>query len=139
VWQTGLRLVCWDDRRDDWVTPLRGLPVVKVVDADQRPLTNSVLEAHRLNSPYIANSAWFETLKREIGFDEKAPRPIEMQGKVYPTLLKYDPNSLIHGIFLEKIAGVIRTAPRPIRLHRGERGNARFERRRKERSGRRNR
>jgi CRISPR-associated protein Csb1 len=103
-----LEAVCWDDRKDDWVTPLRGLPVVRVVDADQQLLTNSVLEAHRLNSPYIVNSAWFETLKREIGFDEKAPRPIDMRGKVYPTLLKYDPNSLIHGIFLEKIAGVIR-------------------------------
>ena len=32
-----------------------------------------------------------------------------MRGKVFPALLKYDPNSLIHGIFLEKIAGVIRT------------------------------
>ena len=92
------------------MTPLRGLPLVKVVDKDKKSLTNSVLEAHRLNSPYIANSDWFkQTLKGEIGHDEKAARPVDMRGKVFPVLLKYDPNSLVHGIFLEKIAGVIRT------------------------------
>ena len=105
-----LEAVCWDEVADDWVKPLRGLPLVKVVDKDNKSLTNSVLEAHRLNSPYIANSDWFkQTLKQEIGHDEKAARPVDMRGKVFPALLKYDPNSLIHGIFLEKIAGVIRT------------------------------
>ena len=105
-----LEAVCWDEVADDWVTPLQGLPVVKVVDNDNKSLTNSVLEAHRLNSPYIANSDWFkQTLKQEIGHDEKVVRPDDMRGKVFPALLKYDPNSLIHGIFLEKIAGVIRT------------------------------
>ena len=103
-----LEAVCWDEVADDWVTPLRGLPLVKVVDKDNKPLTNSVLEAHRLNSPYIANSDWFEqTLKKEI--DHSKDCPVDMRGKVFPVLLKYDPNSLIHGIFLEKIAGVIRS------------------------------
>jgi CRISPR-associated protein Csb1 len=83
--------------------------VVKVIDKEKSVLTNSVIEAHRLNSPYIANSSWFDALKKEIGYDEKVARPIDMRSKVYPALLKYDPNSLLHGIFLEKIAGVIRT------------------------------
>jgi CRISPR-associated protein Csb1 len=48
-----LEAVCWDEVADDWVGPLRGLPVVKVLNGDGQPLTNSVLEAHRLNSPYI--------------------------------------------------------------------------------------
>ena len=97
-----LEAVCWDDVADDWIEPLRELPVVKVLDSNKNPLTNSVLEAHRLNSPYIANSDWFQnTLKKEIGID--------MSSRVFPVLLKYDPNSLIHGIFLEKIAGVIRS------------------------------
>ena len=105
-----LEAVCWDEVADDWVTPLQRLPVVKVVDKDNKSLTNSVLEAHRLNSPYIANSDWFtETLKEEIGHDKDAVCPVDMRGKVFPVLLKYDPNSLIHGIFLEKIAGVIRS------------------------------
>ena len=104
-----LESVCWDAVVDDWVNPLRGLPVVKVVDGAGAGLTNSLLEAHRLNSPYIANSRWFAKLVSEIGYDEKAARPIDMRGRVYPVLLKYDPNSLLHGIFLEKMAGVIRT------------------------------
>lgn len=104
-----LEAVCWDEVDDDWALPLRNLPVVKVVDQDRRSLTNSVLEAHRLNSPYIENSDWFVTLKSEIGYDEKTKRPIDFRGKVYPTILKFDPNSLVHGFFLESIAGVIRS------------------------------
>ena len=103
-----LEAVCWDEAADDWIKPLRGLPVVKVLDSEGNRLTNSILEAHRLNSPYIVNSDWFkDNLKKDIGYDEK--HPFDMRSKLFPALLKYDPNSLIHGIFLEKIAGVIRT------------------------------
>lgn len=104
-----LEAVCWDVVNDKWVEPLNGLPLVKVKDAAGTKLTNSVLEAHRLNSPYIENSEWFTKFKSEIGYDEKAKRPIDMRGKVYPLVLKYDPNSLLHGFFLESIAGVIRS------------------------------
>ena len=51
--------VCWDEVDDDWVEPLRGLPVVKVIDRVGNPLTNSVLEAHRINSEYIARAKGF--------------------------------------------------------------------------------
>jgi CRISPR-associated protein Csb1 len=103
----------WDAIEDDWVEPLRALPFVRVLDAAGTKLTNSVLEAHRLNSPYVENSSWFADLKKEIGYDEKAKRPIDMRRQVYPIVLKYDPNSLLHGFFLESIAGVIRS-PRAI-------------------------
>jgi CRISPR-associated protein Csb1 len=104
-----LENVCWDEVTDDWVDPLKGLPLIKVEDGQKTKLTNSVLEAHRLNSPYIENTEWFSMLKSEIGYDDKAKRPIDMRGKVYPVILKYDPNSLLHGFFLESIAGVIRS------------------------------
>lgn len=104
-----LEAICWDEATDDWVLPLHGLPLVKVQDTNGKALTNSVLEAHRLNSPYIENSDWFATLKSEIGWDEKTKSPIDFRGKVYPTVLKFDPNSLTHGFFLESIAGVIRS------------------------------
>ncbi len=100
-----LESVCWDSVADDWVSPLKGLPAVKVIDKEKKPLTNSVLEAHRLNSPYITNATGFEAIKKEIGFDEK--RPFDRDPLV-KALLKFDPNTLLHGIFLEKIAGVIR-------------------------------
>jgi len=102
-----LEAVCWDEIADDWVKPLRGLPVVKVLDADGKPLTNSVLEAHRLNSEYIARSKEFkDTIAKEIGF--RNDRPFSISKQLAPVLLKYDPNSLLHGIFLEEVGGVIR-------------------------------
>lgn len=100
-----LEAVCWDSVADDWVAPLKGLPVVKVKDKAGKPLTNSVLEAHRLNSPYITNAKGFDAIKEAIAFDDKRAFNRE---PLIRALLKYDPNSLLHGIFLEKIAGVIR-------------------------------
>jgi CRISPR-associated protein Csb1 len=100
-----LEAVCWDTTANDWVAPLKGLPAVLVVDKDQKPLTNSVLEAHRINSPYIATAKGFEAIKEAIAFNEK--RPFDRE-PLLKALLRFDVNSLIHGIFLEKIAGVIR-------------------------------
>lgn len=96
-----LEYVCWDEVADDWVAPLKGLPIVKVRDGRGAALTNSVMEAHRLNSAYIENSDWFDKFKKEVQYDEKAARPINMRDNVYPVLLKYDPNSLLHGFFLK--------------------------------------
>jgi CRISPR-associated protein Csb1 len=100
-----LESVCWDVTANDWVAALKGLPAVLVVDKDKKPLTNSVLEAHRINSPYIATAKGFDTIKEAIAFNEK--RPFD-RDPFLKALLKFDVNSLIHGIFLEKIAGIIR-------------------------------
>jgi CRISPR-associated protein Csb1 len=103
-----LEAVCWDGGADDWVAPLRGLPAVKVNDKDGKPLTNSVLEAHRLNSIYIkrADEGRFHLqLKSEL--IEKADRPIDLR-KMSTVLKKYDFNALIHGVFLETIDGRLR-------------------------------
>lgn len=102
-----LEAVCWDDVADDWVAPLRGLPVVKVVDGKGQRFTNSVLEAHRINSEYIARSEKFkETVGKAIGFQKD--KPFDVRKQLVPALLRYDVNSLVHGVFLEEIAGVIR-------------------------------
>jgi CRISPR-associated protein Csb1 len=98
--------VCWDEVDDDWVEPLRGLPVVKVIDRVGNPLTNSVLEAHRINSEYIARAKGFDAIAKDIGF--KKDHPFDVRKQLVPALLKYDPNALIHGVFLEEIGGVIR-------------------------------
>lgn len=101
-----MEVVCWDKVADDWVGPLKGLPVVKVNDKDGKALTNSVLEAHRINSEYIARSDDFKPIADAIGY--KKDRRFAVQEQLVPVLLKYDINSLIHGVFLEEIAGVIR-------------------------------
>lgn len=100
-----LEAVCWDSVADDWVAPLKGLPVVKVKDKAGKPLTNSVLEAHRLNSIYIKRAEGGKlhlALANEIQPEENRPLQIK---RVAEALLKYDANSLIHGAFLETIDG----------------------------------
>ncbi len=97
-----LETVCWDLANDDWVEPLKGLPLVKVVLEDGTPLTNSVLEAHRLNSPYILegkDKTVFEMLKNELASMEE--RPVDLR-KLAHTVFRYDTNALVHGVFLAK-------------------------------------
>lgn len=97
-----LETVCWDVPADDWVAPLRGLPLVRVRNAEGAPLTNSVLEAHRLNSPYILEGkdrSVLELLKGELASMEEGPVDIRRFAAV---LLRLDPNALLHGVFLAK-------------------------------------
>jgi CRISPR-associated protein Csb1 len=146
-----LEAVCWDDATDDIAAELKGLPFVKVRLAglgDGTDTTCSLLEFHRLNSPYIvqkpkdeqrslmADGKWFtEVLRPQIGMKmiagsgkkagkkkgEESPseaggsdkEPDEVAGvvnlrKLAAVCFKYDPNSLVHGVFLEKIAGRLR-------------------------------
>ncbi len=98
-----LEAVCWDEVEDDWVEPLKGLPYVGVQGNRQ---TNSVLEAHRLNSEYIARAEGFGRIEKAIGHEKG--QAFDVRKQLVPALLRYDVNSLIHGVFLEEIAGVIR-------------------------------
>ncbi|MCW5559239.1 MAG: type I-U CRISPR-associated protein Cas7 [Verrucomicrobiae bacterium] len=111
-----LEAVCWDSVANDWLAPLKGLPVVKVKDKAGQPLTNSVLEAHRLNSPYILegkDKSFLATLQKELAIAEKGIVDIK---KLAATLLKYDTNALLHGVFLAKkeIAGGRMRLPRAL-------------------------
>lgn len=101
-----MEAVCWDKVNDNWVEPLKGLSVIKVNDKNGKPLTNSVLEAHRINSEYIARSPDFKPISDAIGYEKD--RRFSVREQLVPVLLKYDVNSLIHGVFLEEVAGVIR-------------------------------
>lgn len=97
-----LETVCWDRAEDNWVEPLQGLPFVRVLDDEGEPLTNSVLEAHRLNSPYILESkdrTVFDHLKAELADMEEGPVDI---GRLAEVLLAVDSNALLHGVFLAK-------------------------------------
>ena len=111
-----LETVCWDEPADDWVAPLRGLPYVLVQDKDGVSMINSVLAAHRLNSPYILESkdkTFMETLKKELALKDLTAVNIRLLAK---TLFKYDINSLVHGVFLAKkeIAGGRMRLPRAL-------------------------
>jgi CRISPR-associated protein Csb1 len=140
-----LEAVCWDEAKDDLVDELKGLPYVKVKLAglgDGSDTTCSILEFHRLNSPYIMTGVtkdgtlFANVLKPELGMTTVAAagkkgktkgkddgptddaagnekEPDDVAGvvnlrKLAKVCFKYDPNSLVHGIFLEKIAGRLR-------------------------------
>ena len=97
-----LEAVCWDEVADDWAAPLKGLPLVKVVDADNEPLTNSLLEAHRLNSPYILegkDQTVVNILKERLADMEEGRVNL---GELARVLLEFDTNALLHGVFLAK-------------------------------------
>ncbi|MBD1911251.1 type I-U CRISPR-associated RAMP protein Csb1/Cas7u [Leptolyngbya sp. FACHB-8] len=96
----------WDDANEDVVAPLKGIPYV-VVKQDDKVLTNSLLEAHRLNSFYILegkDKSFFDQLRMEL--DAPAEGAVDFR-KLAQVLARYDLNSLLHGIFLAKkeIAG----------------------------------
>lgn len=99
-----LEAVCWDDASTDIVQPLQGLSYVRVSrdTPDGSYLTSSITEAHRINSPYILESAdrtFITRLKQEVAPLVEGPVDRRLLAR---TLLKYDANSLLHGVFLAK-------------------------------------
>jgi CRISPR-associated protein Csb1 len=81
---------------------LDGMPYVLVKRPDGNALTNSILESHRLNSPYILegkDTKVLGMLKNDVAGMEKGPVDIR---KLAATVLKYDANAVLHGVFLAK-------------------------------------
>lgn len=99
-----LESACWDEAAVDLIEPLRGLPFVRSTLPDGT-VTDSLREAHRVNSPYIVNSDGFATIKEAIGFEDNKPFD---RRRLAAALMRFDPSSLLHGVFLEKVGGVVR-------------------------------
>jgi CRISPR-associated protein Csb1 len=96
-----LEATCWDTSKNEPVEALLGISHVTVTRGGKF-LTDSMLEAHRLNSPYLLESSdktFFNRLKDDLGGLEAGP--IDRK-KLAEVLLKYDIGSLIHGVFLAK-------------------------------------
>ncbi|MBL4845002.1 MAG: type I-U CRISPR-associated protein Cas7 [Planctomycetes bacterium] len=96
-----LEAVCWDEAREELAEVLKGLSYVRV-EREGGYLTSSIVESHRLNSPYILegkDKSFMETLKEET--NSLSTGPVSRR-KLAEVLLKYDVNALLHGIFLAK-------------------------------------
>ena len=96
-----LEMTLWDESRKDIKEGLEGLSHVRVT-RNGGFLTDTILESHRLNSPYLlegSDKTFHNTLKDELGIMETGP--IDRR-KLANVLLKYDINSLLHGVFLAK-------------------------------------
>ncbi len=98
-----MELACWDQATDDLIKGLKGLPYIRVkTSGNNATLTNSVLEAHRINSPYILegqDKSVLNKLKEDAASMEIGPVDIRALAKL---ILRYDPNAVIHGVFLAK-------------------------------------
>ncbi len=96
-----LELTIWDAATNDVKNEFQGLSHVRVICND-RFLTDTILESHRLNSPYLLQGQdrnFFDALREELGVTQTGPIDRHKLAKV---LVKYDINSLLHGVFLAK-------------------------------------
>src|SRR2546423_92183 len=68
--------------------------------------TSSIQEAHRLNSPYIiANDGLKKRITDEVGGKDTGPLDIR---RLANAVFKVDAGAVLHGVFLEKVAGRLR-------------------------------
>lgn len=97
-----LELAIWDEAKEDLINELSGLPYIRVINTDESMLTNSILEAHRINSPYILegkDKSVFDKLKRDAAGMEIGSVKLRSLAKL---VLFYDANAILHGVFLAK-------------------------------------
>lgn len=97
-----LEFSIWDDATDDLIETVNGLPYIRVNNVDGSMLTNSILEAHRINSPYILegkDKSVFNHLKEDAAGLELGPVKLK---KLAEIVMKYDANAMLHGVFLAK-------------------------------------
>lgn len=100
-----MEAVCWDEAENRIAAPLASLPHV-VVDLGGGMTTSSIQEAHRLNSPYIINNEELgRTVKAEVGDAESGVLDIR---KLARAVFRRDAGAVLHGVFLEKVAGRLR-------------------------------
>ena len=96
-----LEMTIWDTVTNDVKVEFKGLSHVRVM-RNEKFLTDTILESHRINSPYLLegkDKEFFNELKGALGVLETGP--IDRQ-KLAQVLLRYDINSLLHGVFLVK-------------------------------------
>lgn len=97
-----MELACWDDATDDLIADLRGLPYIRVNRPNGTMLTNSVLEAHRINSPYILegdDKSVFNRIKSDAAGLETGPVKLSSLAKL---VFKLDVGAILHGVFIAK-------------------------------------
>lgn len=97
-----LESTIWDDGKNALCDSAEGLSYVRIDDGKGDYLTSSIVESHRINSPYIlegTDKSFFNKLREEFAVMESGPID---RAKLAATLLKYDINSLLHGVFLAK-------------------------------------
>ena len=115
-----LEKVCWDDARNAPIEVLDGISHV-TVNRNGEFLTDTMLEAHRLNSPYLTSvtdrsflDAFLTELRSQLGeavIDENNGL-INRKG-LAKVLMRFDVGSLIHGVFLSNKVQLTASGKKP--------------------------
>jgi CRISPR-associated protein Csb1 len=109
-----LEKTCLDDDGPDINPELTGLPYIAatLTGATAEAIrTSSLIEPHRLASPYFLRTDFGEKLASEMAYTSKGPLNWK---KIYAALFKYDPNCLIHGVFLSLLGDGRVRVPRAV-------------------------
>ena len=94
--------VCVDKTTSSLVEALAGIPIIIVNDENGDFLTNSIVEAHRMNSSYMleGNDVLLNKIKKDLGIDGREGS-IDMH-RFAEFVFRYDTNSVLHGLFLSR-------------------------------------
>lgn len=95
-----MEMTCWDGPNNKPISALNGISHVTVTRKGEF-LTDSMLEAHRINSPYILGGkdrSFLDEIKAELGVLDG---PVDRK-RLAQVLLKYDIGCLIHGVFIPR-------------------------------------
>jgi len=109
-----LEKTCLDGDGPGLDPALKGLSYVTadLEGAEGVNVTSSLIEAHRIGSPYfLLNKDFKSRLMKEMAYDA---RLLLDWKKIYATLFRYDANSLVHGVFLSLLDGGRVRSPRAV-------------------------
>jgi CRISPR-associated protein Csb1 len=97
-----LEQTCLEGNGPRIIEELEGLPYILVkLTGESEAETSSLIEAHRINSPFIiSNEEFRESFAKKAGYAKGLPLDWK---KVGSALFFYDPNSLLHGAFMANL------------------------------------
>jgi len=97
-----LEQTCLNGSGPDIAPELAGLPYVKAkLQGASSAETSSLIEAHRINSPFIISDSGFQTTFLTLSGYEKG-KPVDWK-KAAAALFHFDPNALLHGVFMANL------------------------------------
>ena len=97
-----MEAACLEGGGPEILNELKGLPYVRVtLNGPVTSVTTSLVEAHRINSPYIVSNEAFKKPFLEATAYRKGSQ-IDWQ-KVALAMFRCDPNSIIHGVFMANL------------------------------------
>ena len=97
-----LEQTCLNGSGPDIAPELAGLPYVKAkLNGASDAETSSLIEAHRINSPFIISDSEFQAKFLARSGYEKG-KPVDWK-KAAAALFHFDPNALLHGVFMANL------------------------------------